>query len=732
MLIHGRLLLTHNHLMLDEVRSLLQKSLRRQSPIAFQATKELIGYGKDQLPWKSIITFIFEDHCLNNVNFFKELFRLFEGKDKYGSIELIHRGYTCRHAACLQVVALDDDYCSEAEYFLTDLPLTSELVGLVEQDAGNIDMNLVIANIVKYWQEHKWKVLARLFMVINMAAKVEKRKLTKAGVRYQVFLDIKKPNLYHLVLSILYKHTTDEYTKSLVHMCLKFSAIPDVPQGLILFTVLSNLMYVDTVKEAYIDCSNLGQVDWKGVKKLDTMPDWAVDKHTFRGKFGKMSKHIYLKKFKHNSALSERELEEFHGPRPKSDLKTFFEDGCICNNDILPNNPIWEQTKNMYFKQKPSQQKSAKMTQALYVKMKESKSILFGKTSLTGSLSNQADETKRKGKKTVESKKCEPSVKKISDTLRRLTSEKSTEGEGNNVKESGTDRMEVKFKRKIANETDEKVPTQKKLKLETSTSMAEHDTKQSNDIPNGPLLQLPTGSAKVYTRLDKSSGMVWKGPYKTRDKQNLCMFFHKAMVEVFADKHTLQYEQKGQYIVFPLIQMNEGKQPDIHVKSFYDCIAKDNVVDGEFVERSSLGIIQLHKLEPIALESLPVSVWAHFAFRYVLNIGDSGIYNAITTLDLKKLYGIDMEENRSKVKGNGLLDLIFVKQPSKQLKDAIERALLNNIDEFYNIVCRKFDLVKLQQLYHHFGLHDETDRCKTRLEELQSALNRMCKQDIGV
>lgn len=36
----------------------------------------------------------------------------------------------------------------------------------------------------------------------------------------------------------------------------------------------------------------LGQVKWPEVGKLTCMPEWAVDKHTFRGKNGKGTKHL--------------------------------------------------------------------------------------------------------------------------------------------------------------------------------------------------------------------------------------------------------------------------------------------------------------------------------------------------------------------------------------------------------------------------------------------------------
>lgn len=79
MMIYGKLLLTANGCNLDEIRSLLQKALRRkETALVKQSCKELIGYGKDQLPWKSIMTFLFEDHCLSDGNTLEVIWKLYK------------------------------------------------------------------------------------------------------------------------------------------------------------------------------------------------------------------------------------------------------------------------------------------------------------------------------------------------------------------------------------------------------------------------------------------------------------------------------------------------------------------------------------------------------------------------------------------------------------------------------------------------------------------------------
>ena len=43
---------------------------------------------------------------------------------------------------------------------------------------------------------------------------------------------------------------------------------------------------------SFSDDMKLGQIKWQEVGKLTAMPDWAVDKHTFRGKSGRGTKHL--------------------------------------------------------------------------------------------------------------------------------------------------------------------------------------------------------------------------------------------------------------------------------------------------------------------------------------------------------------------------------------------------------------------------------------------------------
>ena len=65
----------------------------------------------------------------------------------------------------------------------------------------------------------------------------------------------------------------------------KFAAVSDAPVRLILSCVYTQLVWGKRGRQVEEQEMRLGQMGWKHVGKLDQMPSWAVDKHTFRGKY---------------------------------------------------------------------------------------------------------------------------------------------------------------------------------------------------------------------------------------------------------------------------------------------------------------------------------------------------------------------------------------------------------------------------------------------------------------
>lgn len=214
----------------------------------------------------------------------------------------------------------------------------------------------------------------------------------------------------------------------------------------------------------------------------------------------------------------------------------------------------------------------------------------------------------------------------------------------------------------------------------------------------GPLLQIPTSKAKTYTVADMDEEKVVKGPYKDPKKMHRTMFLHQSMKDVIGDPHTLDFDPEPPYLTFPLLR-GENATMEITTRDFNDCLSGAEIEGAEFLTRDSLGIVQLHRLTPDKIKKLPVSIWAHFLFRFALNVGDSGMYNAITDEKLSFVYGIDMEESRGDYHGpRALIDIMFTKAPKRKLCEAILLNMISKKTDLFRLVCRQINYAQLDRL----------------------------------
>ena len=89
MFIYGKHITTANGANLDEIKSLLQKALRRkEAGYVRQAFQELTN-ARDLLNWKSLLTFLFEDHCLVDLKSLEQLYRAYQKRDKKGYLSIL-------------------------------------------------------------------------------------------------------------------------------------------------------------------------------------------------------------------------------------------------------------------------------------------------------------------------------------------------------------------------------------------------------------------------------------------------------------------------------------------------------------------------------------------------------------------------------------------------------------------------------------------------------------------
>ena len=408
---------------------------------------------------------------------------------------------------------------------------------------------------------------------------------------------------------------------------------------LILFAPVTRRMFNDKVRQVTCDFSRA--VEWENVAPLTFMPAWAADKHTYRGKYGCDTSNV-LKEDLLPTRMTEEQFHEFHGPRQKRDLESFFSEGVMCAKQSLEVNPYWEHTKQIYRRQPSAkQQKTKAMTQKYYAELKASHPHIF----------------------------LHPTAV---------------------------------LKRKTDGDLPEGLPSPKRFR--------------------GPLLQQPTGAGKVYTCADLSAHKVIKGPYRKQTALNKCLFFNRAMHEAIGDPHTQALElEAGSYVSFPLLQ-GKGASMQLLQKDFKDPIAKEMVEGVDFLERKSLGIVQLHRLTREQFCKLPVSIWAHFIFRYALNIGDSGLYNAITDTNLSFLYGIDMEEYRGPIavdKRSKLIAVMFTKAPAKLLSEAILALAKVEKLQLLELISKPIDYAHMGSLAMQYDVNYDRNMFLQRIHNAQ-------------
>lgn len=203
MFIHGKLFLTAHNIMLDEVRSLLQKSLRRKEwVLALQSSKELLGYEKDQLPWKSIVTYLFEDHCLSDTDVLMSIYKATLEKSKsakYTCIELLMQCKTCRIAACLPVIALDSPY--EPKRWDSSMVVDEEIQGLVVNTKGLMNTDVLLAHLLDAWKTGNHELIITYMKMATMVVDHEKRQLTEKGKQYLISSQV----IYRLYIEYLFR-----------------------------------------------------------------------------------------------------------------------------------------------------------------------------------------------------------------------------------------------------------------------------------------------------------------------------------------------------------------------------------------------------------------------------------------------------------------------------------------------------------------------------------------------
>ncbi len=585
--------LTASGMMLDEVHSLLQKALRRKERLfVAQSVNELMAAEKDQLPWQRLVSFLFEDHCLAGTKSFCALYSHVQKNRKRGFVDQLLKTKTSRYAVCLPLSAMHTDY---SELFLEQpnysLPEhLRDLVSNVSRAGKILDANHVLGALWQAMQRtERDDIMIVATTLTSFMVCVEKRHLTEKGtglVQKMLGSSAAAANLgvTHVALAVMKDTTRSANMGRFLFICAKFASLEDAPVRLILFTALAKRLHGEHCHEGM----DIDDVDWENVSPLSQMPDWAIDKHTFRGK------NVSASPVKDKPlGMNDEQFIEFHGQRSYATLSQWRLPCLMQSQPLLAEDPYLE--KGKWVIERANRQTTEDITEDFYL------GTCYFPAPLTPMWFADADN-------------------------------------------------------------------------------------------HMPLLQLPTSSSKVYVRLNIQNAQVIKGPYTRRSasKYRRLISMHKVL-KALGDMHTLPLKETvmdgERYVVFPLMR-NDAVDLDnitVHKTSFTDKISNVPSVDVQFVSRESLGLEQGHRMTHADVRKLPWSLWIHFAYRFALNIGDSGLHNVLS--NGKAVVGIDMDERRGTVSSQSCLcDLLFSRKPQRELCGFIEQTLRTHAAEARQIL----------------------------------------------
>jgi hypothetical protein len=173
-------------------------------------------------------------------------------------------------------------------------------------------------------------------------------------------------------------------------------------------------------------------------------------------------------------------------------------------------------------------------------------------------------------------------------------------------------------------------------------------------------------------------------------------------------------------VKFPVVKGATCNQYVVKRERYQDFVRGKNVyTDGNVLDASCLGVTHLHRLSVGAIAQLPETVWLHFAYKYVLNIGDSGLYNAL--YDGENVYGIDMDEIRGKPGLYGIVSMLFVKDLALPLKKQILKSLTENkksIIENLHVKCTPEKLAEFHGVVDFDEIYEKLAMLKQEMKKL--------------
>nr|DBA11757.1 TPA_asm: ORF56 [Malaco herpesvirus 1] len=293
MLNHGRVILTEGGYMLDEVKSLLQKALRRgERGHALWAVRELSTSVKHHY----FITYLLEDHCYASNEELEKFIALNNTKSLVWSIDLTEQLLLvkrCRTAAMMPLVGLKHMKTFEAQEGNVWVGANHEEVDFNSFFIDPLcDWNFIFKRVKQAWEDGAADTLLgalSTLLMITENSKITISKLAEAIVdRYHGHVcdkPLKKYTVIRFILCLLCKWSIVPGLRRSLFFLYKLSLSSGYGESvghdrLLLANAfcrrIDTSMLKDTVPAAI-----------SGEDKPIDIPSYAIDKHTHRGRTGK-------------------------------------------------------------------------------------------------------------------------------------------------------------------------------------------------------------------------------------------------------------------------------------------------------------------------------------------------------------------------------------------------------------------------------------------------------------
>lgn len=336
---------SYNGYNLDEIKSCLQKSLRRKEVelaiwCAIEWGLNEKGQKRNITPDK-FITLLGEDHCFAPNDFVLKIAKLMESKSKFNAkwaTKLLLTVKSCRMSCLFPAYYMDKNGVGVAKTE-TDFEDLKAAVIAGYKEGG------------KAWEDAAFRALC---YITQKGFSCNGKGKGKHGW-YTHYLT----NLITAICEV----ETDSIKKSVLKAWRYMAEVPGSTQSLIWMAIIVRRMFPELIEKSVNEDKDFRKRLIAAViaphENNRDLPEWCFDKHTDRGCLGTDTMKTFRKNqelglFNSNKVFTEEFIQRHHGSRPKVNVNDFMETGIVEADGVTD---MWIEEAKRYYKNNPSPKK---------------------------------------------------------------------------------------------------------------------------------------------------------------------------------------------------------------------------------------------------------------------------------------------------------------------------------------------------------------------------------------